>query len=89
MIVKNEYEKNELQNKLTKRNEKMLNQQKATWDKSKEEKMLDKNFIINNLILERDALKNKLEVKIKINLCILILLEGRKQRVPQKFKYKY
>lgn len=59
-------EKDELKEKLSKRNKEFLNLQKATFEKGKEEELSDKNFIINNLTLERNALKKKLEVNIFI-----------------------
>lgn len=55
-------EKEDLKDKLSKRNKDVLNAQKAVLEKAMEEKFSDKNFIINNLTLEKDALKKKLEV---------------------------
>jgi hypothetical protein len=48
-------------------------------EKSKEKKLSDKNFLMNNLTLERDALKNKLKVKLK-KILILFIFQLERRR---------
>lgn len=63
MKIKNPIEVEHLKEKLSKRNKEIINENINKLENFKEEKFSDKNFIIKNLQLEKDALKNKLEVK--------------------------
>lgn len=60
--IKNQNDKEQLKERLIKRNKKFLEEEKKNIEILKEEIFSDKNFIIQNLILEKDALKRKLEV---------------------------
>lgn len=63
MKIKNPIEVEHTKEKLHKRNKDINNENIIKFENFKEEKFSDKNFIIKNLQLEKEALKNKLEVK--------------------------